>query len=71
MKADRSKGTRLAVRVYSAGSRWVWVVQEFGGTLCSGTATNKRDAEIRGRHARAEIAAVTPGGITARGVVRA
>lgn len=57
----------LSSRVYSAGRRWVWVVQEYGSTLCSGTAHSKDEALIQARHARREIEAVTPGGLSLLG----
>lgn len=57
----------LATRVYSAGARWVWVVQEHGSTLVSGTACSKKDAQARAQHARREIASVTPGGLALLG----
>jgi len=63
---NSAHGTRLKVRTYSAGSRWVWVVQEFGCTLASGTAVNKQDAAARGRERRDQIAAATGRGLTVR-----
>lgn len=59
-------GQRLSVHVYSAGSRWVWVVQEFGATLVSGHAPDKATARERGQHARREVGAVMPGGLCAQ-----
>lgn len=59
----RASGSRITMHVYSAGSKWVWIVQEFGSTLVSGTAPDKATAKERAREARLEIASVTPGGL--------
>lgn len=57
-------GSRIVTRVYSAGARWIWVVQEFGSTLRSGTAWDKESAKAKALEAKGEINASSPGGLS-------